>query len=179
MPTYVSLLRGVNVGRAKRIAMADLRSIFVGLGYAEVTTLLNSGNVIFSGPKDPAARHAARISDRILAELGLEVLVLVKTSKELALSVEDCPFALDNIAHSRFIVAFAQVKRDLEALTALMPLIDPEELFAVGQNAAYLYCPTGILESKAGKALLGKVGNGVTTRNWATVLKLREMCGDG
>jgi uncharacterized protein (DUF1697 family) len=178
MPIYVALLRGINVGKAKRIAMADLRSLLGGLGYTDVVTLLNSGNAIFSAPKGSAASHAAVISKQIAAELGLEVPVLVKTSKELALSISECPFSIIEADHSRFIVAFAQDKMGLEAVKAIESLIEPDELFALGRSAAYLYCASGILESKAGKALLGKVGKGVTTRNWATVLKLREMCGD-
>ncbi len=51
----------------------------------------------------------------------------------------------------------------------------PPEQFAVGKNAAYLLCAAGILESKAGEALLGKAGKSATTRNWATVLKLRAL----
>src|ERR1043165_9069038 len=60
MPRYVALFRGINVGKAKRIAMADLRALLVELGYSRVATLLNSGNVVFSGDGRTAAQHAER-----------------------------------------------------------------------------------------------------------------------
>ena len=65
MPRRVAFLRGINVGRAKRIAMADLRSLFSDLGYADVGTLLNSGNVVFSAGSTRADRHSARIERAI------------------------------------------------------------------------------------------------------------------
>jgi uncharacterized protein (DUF1697 family) len=63
MPRYVALFRGINVGKAKRIAMGDLRELLGKLGYADVATLLNSGNAVFTGNAEPAATHAARIRD--------------------------------------------------------------------------------------------------------------------
>ena len=70
MTTYVALLRGINVGKAKRIAMADLRALLEGLGYTDVATLLNSGNVVFKVGGGAAKRLAADISAAIATRLG-------------------------------------------------------------------------------------------------------------
>ena len=62
MPTFVALLRGVNVGKAKRVPMAELRALLSGLGYTGVATLLNSGNAVFHAPRGTPAKHSADIA---------------------------------------------------------------------------------------------------------------------
>ena len=76
---------------------------------------------------------------------------------------------------SRLIVAFTAAADDLAALSTLDTLIEAPERLHVGRHAAFLWCANGILESKAGAALLGKVGRAATTRNWATVLKIQAL----
>jgi uncharacterized protein (DUF1697 family) len=174
MTTFVALLRGINVGRAKRIAMADLRALLEGLGYTDVVTLLNSGNAVFRATKGTPAQHALEIRKAIAAQLQLDVPVLVATDQALDAVAADNPFT-DAPDASRLLVAFAQDAQALLGLNAIGNLVVAPEAFAVGRHAAYLHCAGGILDSKAGKALLGKVGNAVTTRNWATVLKLRAL----
>src|SRR5215831_2082259 len=84
MPRYVALFRGINVGKAKRIAMADLRTLLGKLGYTEVVTLLNSGNAVFTGDSATGSEHAARIRDAVSRRLGVDALVIVKSAKEVA-----------------------------------------------------------------------------------------------
>ncbi len=175
MPTFVALLSGINVGKAKRIAMADLRALLGTLGYANVATLLNSGNVVFSSPKGTPAKHAIEIANAISSDLQVEVPVIVKSIKELSAIVAENSFAEKAPDHSRLLVAFVQDPKQLPGLVAIEPLIVPPERFIVGKNAAFLHCPSGILESKAAEALLGKIGKGATSRNWATVLKLEAL----
>lgn len=175
MPVFVALLRGVNVGKAKRVPMAEFRSLLSGLGYRDVSTLLNSGNAVFRATADTPAQHATDIAAALAAGLNVEVPVIVKSAKELAAIVSESPFAVETAGYSRFLVAFAQDPEALPNLAAIAPLIKPPEQFAIGTQAAYLWCANGILESKAGAALLGKVGKSATTRNWATVLKLHAL----
>ncbi|MDP3126221.1 MAG: hypothetical protein Q8M84_11365, partial [Thiobacillus sp.] len=80
--------------------------------------------------------------------------------------------------HSHLLVVFAQDNATLSELGTVESLVVLPEQFLVGKNAAYLHCATGILESKAGKALLGKAGRSMTTRNWATILKLQALVGE-
>ena len=175
MPNYIALLRGVNVGKAKRVPMAELRSTLAELGYANVSTLLHSGTVVFQVAKGSPERLAAEISQAIAARFGFEVPVIVKSASELAAITAENALAAKADDPSRLLVAFVQDPKVLPSLAALDPLVVPPEQFLVGKSAAYLYCARGILESKAGEALLGKAGKAATTRNWATVLKLQAL----
>ena len=175
MPTFVALLRGVNVSKAKRVPMAELRAVLSGLGYANVATLLNSGNAVFRAARRASARHAVEIAAAISSQLKVEVPVIVKSGEELAAIISESPITAEAQEYPRFLVAFVQDAKVLPGLAAIEPLVTPPEQFAIGKNAAYLLCAPGILESKAGEALLGKVGRSVTTRNWATVLKLQAL----
>ena len=174
-PKFIALLRGINVGKAKRIAMADLRALLTELGYSGIVTLLNSGNVVFQASGGTPARHAADISAAIAKRLGLEVPVVVKTAEELSTIVAENSLAEKAIDPSRLLVVFSQDNAALAGLDAVSSLVAEPEAFLSGKQAVYLYCATGILESKAAGALLGKSGKALTTRNWATVLKLQAL----
>jgi uncharacterized protein (DUF1697 family) len=179
MPTFVALLRGVNVGMTKRVLMAEFRVLLSGLGYTNVATLLNSGNAVFRAPKLAEAKHAASIAKALRDELNLQVPVVVKSAKDLAAVVADNPIKVGAEEHSRFLVAFTQESQALASLAAIQPLVLPQERFAIGKHAAYLFCAAGILHSKAGEALLGRAGSAATTRNWATTLKLHVLANGG
>src|SRR5213593_3406061 len=88
----IALLRGINVGRAKRVAMADLRALVEGLGYADVRTLLNSGNVVFAAT-DGAKGAAARIEKALAAKVKVTARVTVISAEELAMAVRANPLA--------------------------------------------------------------------------------------
>ncbi len=175
MPTFIALLRGINVGKAKRIQMAELRALLINLGYTGVATLLNSGNAVFHASKGTSISHATGIASAISANLKMEVPVIVISAKDLTAIVAENPLADEALDHARLLVAFVQESSALSNFSAIGPLVVPPEQFVIGKNAAYLHCPTGILQSKAGEALLGKVGKSATTRNWATVLKLQAL----
>jgi len=176
MPRFIVLLRGVNVGKANRVPMAEFRSLLERLGCTSVKTLLNSGNAVISSAGRSEVKHAKAISEALREQLGVEVSVVVKSASKFAAAISDCP-APPEAEHSRFLVAFAQDTATLKTLTALESLVQAPDRFSIRGHAAYLHCPGGIRESKAAKALLGKVGRGVTTRNWATVLKLEALAG--
>ena len=178
MPTFVALVRGINVGKAKRIAMAELRALLSGLGYTGVATLLNSGNAVFRASRGTPAKHSADIAAAISTRLNVEVPVIVKSASELAAIISENPIKPGADEHPRFLVAFVQDTKALSGLAAIESLVVPPEQFAVGKNAAYLLCARGILESKAGGALLGKASKPATTRNWATVLKLQALANE-
>ena len=177
MPAFVALLRGVNVGKANRVPMAGLRRLLADLGYTGIATLLNSGNAVFHASGGSAAKHAGRIAAAISGKMHLDVPVIVKSANELTSIVSDNPIAPVASDHSRLLVAFVQDSRALSSLKSIETCVVPPERFAIGRNAAYLYIPSGILKSKAGEALLGKVGQAATTRNWKTVLKLQAFAG--
>jgi uncharacterized protein (DUF1697 family) len=173
--TYVALLRGVNIGKAKRVPMAEFRKLLADLGHTDVATLLNSGNAVFRSKSGAPARIASDIAGAISRKLKVEVPVIVKSAKEFAAIVADNPFEVGASDHSRFLVAFTQDSAALSELAPIEPLVLPPERFAIGRQAAYLHCANGILKSKAGEALLGKIGRRATTRNLATTLKLHAL----
>ncbi len=175
MHTFIALLRGVNVGKANRVPMLELKRLLQDLGYKEVSTLLNSGNAVFRSKKGTSSSHALAISEALTEGLNVAVPVIVKSEKELAAILADCPFATQSIDHSQLLVAVTQHLKDLEPLAAVMPLVIKPETYAIGRNAAYLNCANGIRDSKAAAALLGKMGRTATTRNWATLLKLKAL----
>ena len=175
MPRFIALLRGVNVGKAKRVPMAGFRALLLGLGCTEVSTLQNSGNAVFSAAGTSTAKHAAHIAAAIAGQLGVEVPVIVKSARELAAVMDENTIDGPAVDPSRLLVAFAPHAEALAGLAVLAPLVRPPERFVIGRHAAYLYCANGILQSKAGEALLGKSGKAVTTRNWATTQKLHAL----
>jgi uncharacterized protein (DUF1697 family) len=179
MPRYVALFRGINVGKAKRIAMADLRALLGEMGFSEVRTLLNSGNAVFSARAAAADKIAARIRAEVASQLGVDALVIVKSAAEVAAIVQDNLLVRRNVLvaaadHPRLLVAVAQTDAPIAALRPLAKLTWGKEQVHVGKHAAYLWCANGILESRAAEALLGKLPQG-TTRNWATLCRIHAL----
>jgi uncharacterized protein (DUF1697 family) len=175
MTRFVALLRGVNVGGAKRVPMADLRALLEAQGHAGVRTLLNSGNAVFESTGRSTAAHARRLQAGIADTMGVEVPVIVKSAKEFETIVAGNALAASATDPSRLLVAFTADSDALEGLAALKALVVAPERLLAGRHAVYLWCPGGILASRAAEALLGKAGRAATTRNWATVLKIAEL----
>ncbi len=169
----VVLLRGVNLGKANRVPMAEFRVLLERLGLSQVRTLLNSGNAVATGPRRSTAALAAAIQRALQETLAVDVPVIVHTGEEFARIVANNPIVPPADAHARFLVAFVSEPAALDVLRALEPLLSPGEQLHVSERAAYLHCTGGLLESRAASAALGARGRGVTTRNWATVLKLQ------
>jgi len=176
MQTFVALLRGINVGKANRIPMAELRTLLVEQGYSNVVTLLNSGNAVFRAADKSPPKLAEEISSAIFSKFNLHVPVIVKSVNELARIIQENPLDTTEVNHSQLLVAFVQESSALLGLSPIERLVDGPERFITGKDAAYLNCANGIMESKAAKALLGKACKATTTtRNWATVLKLQAL----
>ena len=179
MPRFVVLLRGVNVGKGNRVPMSEFKSVLLRLGYTDVVTLLNSGNAVFSSSGRSATKHSQRIAAALAKSMEVNAATVVKSNTEFTAAVAANPITVPVGEHAKFLVAFANEGAALSGLQAIQALVQPPERFVIGQHAAYLYSAAGILESKAGAALLGKIGKSVTTRNWATTLKLLSLCGAG
>lgn len=175
-PNHVALLRGINVGTAKRVAMADLRLWLGELGYANVQTLLNSGNAVFAAAGRTApATHATRVAALLAGRLGFDVPVIVKPAKAIAATVASHPLAQVANNESRLMLSFTQ---DDAALAELAPLTRQDwggERLALTPHAAWLWCPKGIIDSPLAKATAKVLGERGTTRNWATVQKIHAL----
>lgn len=176
MPRHVALFRGINVGKAKRIAMAELKALFEDLGYTNVRTLLNSGNVVFDVTRGTPASHAKRIASAVEARTGVSTNTLVLPAATLDTIVAGQPFGAEADDPSRLLVGFP-LDDDRGPFTALAQA-HPDAAFVIGADACYLWCPDGILESRIADALGGaKFRDRVTMRNWSTVQKLQALAG--
>lgn len=182
MSELVVLLRGINVGKAKQVPMADLRTLLEDAGYEDVRTLLRSGNVVLrAGDGAPASSDAAvadDVSARLQSAFGFDVDVVVRGRAELQAVVAGDPFAGVADNPSRQHVAFLSGEPDADALAALLAVeAEPERLVAAGREL-HLWTPDGMAESVLAKELArAKLGVSVTVRNWNTVLKLLAMTG--
>ena len=177
MTRYAVLLRGINVGRAKRIAMADLRAQLGEAGFDDVATLLKSGNVVLSSAEPPAA--VARAVEQVVREdLGVEAAAVVRTADEVRAVVSLDP--LGDVAHdgSRHVVAFMASAPGPELEELLASVDAGDDRYAVHGRELFLWCPNGQSDSPLMTALgKGKGGPVTTVRNWNTVQKLGALLG--
>lgn len=173
----MALLRGINVGRAKRVAMAELRILVEQLGYRDVRTLLNSGNVVFTVPRRVRGDAGKRIEAALFERTGVSSRITVLSAAELAGIVQGNPLGalVDN--PSRMLVA---VLADEASSALLRPLLQQDwapDALALGRRAAYHWCGSGILTSPLAEQLSRLLRDRATTRNWATMLKLHALAG--
>ena len=172
----VALLRGINVGRNKRIAMADLRAMVSGLGYTEVSTHLQSGNVLFCADDSPD-EVARAIESAIVRSTALEVAVLVRTREEMDGVVADNPLIDVVTDPARLLVAFLSIPPHRSWLDAAGLADIDTTLLGLGARELYIWCPDGILASPIPDALAKVKHPGLvaTSRNWRTVIRLNDM----
>lgn len=176
----LGLIRGINVGRAKRVPMAELRALVGELGYGDVRTLLNSGNVVFTAEAEEASTVAARgIEEGIAERLGVSARVTVLTGPEVQTIVRGNPLVDVGDDPSRLLVSVLTEPADRARLEPLLEEDWVPESLALGERVAYLWCPAGVLDSRLPKAVEGVVGDAVTTRNWRTFEKIYGLVAPG
>jgi uncharacterized protein (DUF1697 family) len=175
----VAFLRAVNVGGHNRVAMASLRELLEGLGYGQVRTHLQSGNAVFTATNTPPERLAREIEGGLVAELGLEARVLVRTQAELERVVAENPLLDIAADHARLLVVFLSGPLDREALGELAPADFEPDVFALGEREIYAWYPDGVRATKLSNAFWERrLGVAATGRNWNTVTRLLEMTGE-
>ena len=173
MTAMVAMLRGVNVGGKTTLPMADLRRVAEDLGYDDVATYIQSGNLVLR-TSDSAAKVAKELAGAIAGLGGVKPAVMVRTLPQLRKAVEGNPFLRRGEDASSCHLVFAE-----KATAGLLRGLDldaymPEEAIAVGKEV-YLFLPGGVGRSKlAGDLAKNKAAVG-TMRNWRTVTKLLEM----
>jgi uncharacterized protein (DUF1697 family) len=171
----IALLRGINVGKAKRIAMADLRALVERLGYSDVRTLLNSGNLVFTAPGVTPAAAGALLEEAISKQLGVSSRITVLTAAELSAIIEGNPLLDVATDPSRLVVAVLAKPGDRKLLEPLLKEDWAPEALALGPRSAYLWCAEGILASRLSPAVGKALRDGVTSRNWSTMTKLEAL----
>jgi uncharacterized protein (DUF1697 family) len=176
VPVYVVLLRGINLGSKRRVAMADLRSLLEGLGYDDVRTHLQSGNAVLRTPTRSAATVEKAVERAIESELGLEVKVAARTAAQLAAVVDADPFAGVATDPARYLVTFLEKKPPASWLDSVdSESYAPEQAAVVGKQL-YLWLPDGVQNSRLARNLTDKkLGGSATSRNWNVVRKLAEL----
>ncbi|KIZ18341.1 DUF1697 domain-containing protein [Streptomyces natalensis] len=177
MSRQIALLRGINVGGHNSFPKAQQLALAEPLGLKDVSVLLQTGNLVFADPGTPPEETARLLHERIAADLGLTVPVMVRTRDELAAAVAANPFpqaaAEPKTLHLTFLSA---VPDDTSALDALDQGAFAPDRFQLAGRELYLWCPNGIGRSKLADAVgRARLGVTATARNWNTVTKLLAL----
>ena len=182
MATLIALIRGINVGTAKRIAMKDLREQLADIGFENVRTLLQSGNAVVD-TEDSATVAAGKIEKLLVDGLGVPARVLVRTRRQVIAAGDADP--LGNIAAdgSKHFLGFLESKPTKKVLAEIVELTNEEktspDVARVIEDHLYLWCPNGISNATFAKVNWDKkLGTAVTMRNWNTVTKLIALAED-
>jgi uncharacterized protein (DUF1697 family) len=172
---YVSMLRGVNVGGHGVIKMDTLKDAYLGIGLADVRTLLQSGNVLFSSRLRDRAALAKRIKQELERRFELQIEVVIRTLDEVRTIVERGPVLSARADMSKLLVMFLSGVPDAQGQAVLVKQHKGPEMIEVRGPEIYLYYPDGVGRSKLSTAFIeNKLKVAGTTRNWNTLQKLVE-----
>ena len=177
MTTYISILRGINVGGQKLIKMNALRKSYENMGFRKVTTYVQSGNVIFKGNSFEIEELEQKISQQIEKDFGFEVPVIVLTTDKLKQVIDNNPLLNNKDKEVSFMhVTFLASKPDhFDHAQIEDKKQNGEEIFFTDM-AVYLYCPNGYGRIKLNNNFLeSKLKVGATTRNWKTTNELFKI----
>jgi uncharacterized protein (DUF1697 family) len=171
------MLRGINVSGKKIVKMERLRASLSKLGFTNVKTYVQSGNIIFESENNSTSTHSTKIEQMIVRDFGFSVPVFLKTSKEMQEVVKRNPFVKDSaIDQSKLHVTFLSGAPPATALEVLRPLAAASEQFQISGREIFLYCPDGYGNTKlSNTAVERKLSLGATTRNWTTTKTLLAM----
>jgi uncharacterized protein (DUF1697 family) len=174
---HVALLRGLNVGGANRISMADLAAIFAQAGAAEVTTLQAAGNVLLTAAADEVAAISAR-AEAALKARGLGSTLVLRTREALLAAAAEHPFLARGADPARCYVAFLAARPTAAAARSLEPDRSPPDAFELRGRELYLWLPGGAGGSRLTNAWMdSRLGTVSTVRGWKTVQALAERIG--
>jgi uncharacterized protein (DUF1697 family) len=177
MTTYISILRGINVSGQKLIKMDALRKSYENMGFCNVTTYVQSGNVIFTGNDSEISELEQKISQQIEKDFGFEVPVIVLTIDKLKQVIDNNPFLKDlNKDQSSLHVTFLSSKPNRYDHSTIDDKKQNGEEIIFSDKAVYLYCPNGYGKTKLSNNFLEtKIKVGATTRNWKTTNELLKI----
>ena len=177
MQTYIAFLRGVNVSGVKKIKMADLRVMLEDLGFANVATYIQSGNVIFKSEKSINQELAEKIKNGIQETFGFDVPVLVKSRTDILNILEESPYKkAEDLEAKRIYYALLKTAPEQENIDALDQKTYPNELFKITNTCVYINCKNGAGNAKlTNNHIERKLKVQATSRNHRTMLKLIEI----
>ncbi len=180
MPVYVALLRGINLGGHKKIKMDELRASLAALGFAEVKTYIQSGNVVFKAAKISDQALSKKIEATILSKFGHSVSVMIRTAEEIKQVIANNPFLKQSdFDQTKLHVMFLREPPAASAVQQLEALVlKPDQFRSLGKEL-YFYLPNGVAESAVMKKPIDRVlAIPTTMRNWRTVNTIQQMCVD-
>lgn len=175
---YVAFLRGINLGSTHKVPMGELKLVFERLGFIDVKTLLNSGNVVFSSDETDTLNLKTKIEEELFKKFGFEIGTLIRTQKDIQEMVSNNLFKdITVISQTRLYITFLS-KEPTNSLK--IPYESPEKNFKILQisnNAIFsvLQLSEKYNTTDAMKVLEEEFGKNVTTRNWNTVVKLANL----
>jgi uncharacterized protein (DUF1697 family) len=172
MTTYVALLRAINLGKARKVPMAELRAVLADLGHSGIATHLQSGNAVFRAGKPPDA-VTADLEFALAERFGFDVPVILRTAGEMCAIAAEHPFGDDD--PTKLHVVFYALTPPDAAIERIDAARAAPDRFVVRGREAYVHYPNGAGRSKLN---LDPLGPG-TARNWRTVRALGEMVGPG
>jgi uncharacterized protein (DUF1697 family) len=177
MASYVALLRAVNVGGRSQVAMSDLRQLLTDLGFEDVISLLQSGNLVFTTSVGTGATLEAMLEVETQKRLGLKTAFFVRTARELGAVIASNPFPAEAERDpSHLLGVFLKDAPKANAVEALRAAIKGPELVEARGKHAYIVYPAGIGRSRLTNTVIeAKLGTQGTGRNWNTVLKLAAL----
>jgi uncharacterized protein (DUF1697 family) len=175
MATWVVLLRGINVGGANRLAMADLRNLMTDLGHTGVSTYIQSGNAIITSSREDRAEMASEICDSIAANFGPVVSAVLRTPDELRASLAANPFTSEPIGTRVLVTFFAEPPKPGDVALLERDRFVPDRFEVIGSEL-YGYYPNGAGRSKMTLDYFEKkLHVRGTARNLNTVAKLIDL----
>ena len=175
MPVFLSILRGINVSGQKQIKMADLKKLYEEMGFKNVRTFIQSGNVVFES-KSPA-KLSQKIEQKIKEHYSFDVPVIIRTKDELQHTVKSNPFLKQkNIELDKLHVTFLAEQPAKENITKTKEYNYKPDEFHIAEKEVYVHCPNGYGNTKINNTFFEKkLKVGATTRNWKTTNALLEM----
>lgn len=177
MTKYIAILRGINVGGHRKILMSDLKNLFENLGYQNIRTYIQSGNVIFESLYIlDKLKIANQIENAITDRYGYDVPVIVMSDEELVSAIESNPFT-KSYEKERLHLTFLKEIPEPELVVGINKFDFTPDKFKINNNWVFLYCAGKSSDSKmTNKFFENKLKVSSTTRNWNTVLKLAQLC---
>lgn len=173
---YVAFLRGINVGGKNQIKMETLREMCAALGYENVKTYINSGNVIFETSQPDDETFAARIESAIEKKFALKIKVIVRTIDEIKDIIANNPFDGQFENDKDLHVFFLDEELPAEKCELLLANNNENERFTVLGREIFCHLRVSVLDSLMGKDYIGKkLKVSATARNWRTVNKIAEL----
>jgi uncharacterized protein (DUF1697 family) len=174
MPTYISMLRGINVGGQKKVPMAELSKLYDSLGVSHVKTYIQSGNVIFDSPSADIQELSAEIQRTIKNAFGFDVPVFIRTIEEFTALIQNNPFPNKDL--TKLHVTFLSSSPASQPIQEIDTVKDELEEFLICGKEIYLFCPNGYGQTKLTNNFFEKnLKVLATTRNWNSVNKLLSM----